>query len=63
MSQAKDETFATCMMRNGVVILPDAGRAVLPAEGAVTVLMEGTNYAVGIHLDNGITAPYRDWHS
>lgn len=54
MSQAKDEAFATCMMGNGVVIQPDDGRVVSPADGTVTVLMEGTNHAVGIHLDNGM---------
>ncbi len=53
MEQAKDEAFASCMMGNGVVICPEDGKVVAPADGEVSVLMEGTNHAVGIHVDEG----------
>lgn len=54
MSQARDEAFASCMMGGGLVIRPVDGRVVAPADGQITVLMEGTNHAVGIHMDNGM---------
>ncbi|WP_333649297.1 PTS transporter subunit IIABC [Lacrimispora sp.] len=53
MEEAKDEAFACCMMGNGVVICPEDGKVVAPADGEVTVLMEGTNHAVGIHTSAG----------
>lgn len=54
MSQARDEAFASCVMGGGLVIRPEDGRVVAPADGQITVLMEGTNHAVGIHMDNGM---------
>ena len=53
MEQAKDEVFASCMMGKGVVICPEDGKVVAPADGEVSVLMEGTNHAVGIHVEEG----------
>ena len=53
MEQAKDEAFACCMMGKGVVICPEDGKVAAPADGEVTVLMEGTNHAVGIHTAAG----------
>lgn len=54
MEQAKDEAFASCMMGKGVVICPEDGKVVAPADGEISVLMEGTNHAVGIHVDEGL---------
>lgn len=54
MDQAKDEAFASCMMGNGVVIQPAGQKVVAPVDGTISVLMEGTNHAVGIHMDNGM---------
>lgn len=54
MSEAKDEVFASCMMGEGVVIQPVDGKVVAPADSTVTVVMEGTNHAVGLNLAEGL---------
>ncbi|MDO5146037.1 MAG: glucose PTS transporter subunit IIA [Eubacteriales bacterium] len=53
MNQAKDEAFASCMMGEGVVIEPSNGKVVAPVDGEVSVVMEGTNHAVGLHIADG----------
>ena len=40
MTQAKDEAFATCAMGDGVVIEPEKGVVVAPADGKITALMK-----------------------
>ncbi|MBS6395772.1 MAG: PTS glucose transporter subunit IIA [Clostridiales bacterium] len=54
MTEAKDPVFSSCALGNGVVICPTGNVVVAPADGKVTVTMEGSNHAVGLELKGGI---------
>lgn len=54
MTQAKDEAFATCAMGDGVVIEPEKGVVVAPADGKITALMEPSLHAIGIETKEGL---------
>ncbi|MDO4261246.1 MAG: PTS glucose transporter subunit IIA [Eubacteriales bacterium] len=54
MSEAKDPVFSSCALGNGVVIRPDGREVVAPADGKVTVTMDGSNHAVGLELKGGV---------
>lgn len=54
MTEATDAVFSSCALGNGVVICPTGDLAVAPANGTVTVTMEGSNHAVGMELEGGI---------
>lgn len=53
MSEAKDETFASCMMGTGVVISPDEDIIVAPCNGMVTLCSEDNKHAIGLQSDTG----------
>lgn len=53
MQEAKDEVFASCMMGEGVVIQPLDGKVVAPIDATVSVVMEGTNHAIGLNIAEG----------
>lgn len=53
MTEASDETFASCMLGNGVVIHPAGDVVVAPCDGEITVLMEESKHAVGIKTEFG----------
>ena len=54
MKEAADAVFSSCALGNGVVIRPSGNMTVAPADGTVTVTMDGSNHAVGMELDGGI---------
>lgn len=54
MTQAKDEAFATCAMGDGIVIEPEKGVVVAPADGKITALMEPSLHAIGIETKEGL---------
>ena len=54
MTQAKDEAFATCAMGDGVVIEPEKGVVVAPADGKITALMKPSLHAIGIETKEGL---------
>lgn len=54
MSEAADAVFSSCALGNGVVICPTGNVVVAPADGKITVTMEGSNHAIGMELDGGI---------
>lgn len=53
MSGAKDETFASCMMGGGVVIVPTEDTIVAPCDGTVTLCSEANKHAIGLQSDSG----------
>lgn len=54
MSEASDPVFSSCALGGGVVICPTGDVVVAPADGTVTVTMEGSNHAIGMELKGGI---------
>ncbi len=54
MSEAKDETFASCMMGGGVVIRPEEDTIVAPCNGTVTLCSEDNKHAIGLQSDTGL---------
>lgn len=54
MSEAKDETFASCMMGDGVVIVPTEDTLVAPCNGTVTLCSEANKHAIGLKSDTGL---------
>lgn len=53
MAEASDETFASCMLGNGVVIHPTDGMTTAPCDGEITVFMEDSKHAVGLKTEYG----------
>lgn len=53
MSEASDETFASGMLGNGVVIHPSNGMVTAPCDGEITVFMEDSKHAVGLKTEYG----------
>lgn len=54
MTEASDPVFSSCALGGGVVIRPTADVVVAPADGTVTVTMDGSNHAIGMELKGGI---------
>ncbi|MBR5510107.1 MAG: PTS glucose transporter subunit IIA [Lachnospiraceae bacterium] len=54
MSEANDPVFSSCALGNGVIICPTGNLTVAPADGTVTVTMDGSDHAVGLELESGI---------
>ena len=57
MEEARDEAFASCAMGNGIVIEPEDGTIVSPADGIITTMIEPSLHAVGIQTEDGINIP------
>lgn len=53
VTQVKDDVFSSCMLGNGVAIHPLDGMVVSPVDGEISVVMEGSNHAVGIKVAEG----------
>lgn len=53
MTEVTDEGFSSCAMGNGVAIQPENGIVVAPADGEISVVMPGSNHAVGLTLADG----------
>lgn len=54
ITEVKDEMFSQRMMGDGIAIWPENGVVVSPADGKVTMVMEGSGHAVGLALENGL---------
>ena len=54
MTEATDPVFSSCALGNGVVIRPTSDVIVAPADGTVTVTMDGSNHAIGLELAGGL---------
>ena len=54
MTEATDPVFSSCALGNGVVIRPTSDVIVAPADGTVTVTMDGSNHAIGLELQSGV---------
>ena len=54
MTEATDPVFSSCALGNGVVIRPTSDVIVAPADGTVTVTMDGSNHAIGLELTGGL---------
>ncbi len=53
MSEAKDETFASCMMGGGVVIRPTENVIVAPCDGTVSLCSDDNKHAIGLESSTG----------
>lgn len=53
VTEVPDDVFSSCMLGNGIAIHPVDGTVVAPADGEISVTMEGTNHAVGIRVAEG----------
>lgn len=53
MTEVPDDVFSQKMMGDGVAIEPTTEMVVAPADGEVTMIMEGSYHAIGMRLDNG----------
>lgn len=53
VTQVKDDVFSSCMLGNGIAIHPAGSTVVAPADGEITVTMEGSNHAVSIRVQDG----------
>lgn len=54
MTEASDPVFSSGALGSGVVICPTGNAVVAPADGKVTVMMEGSNHAIGMELKGGL---------
>ena len=56
ITKVKDDVFSSCMLGNGIAIHPTDKQkvtVVAPADGKITITMEGTNHAVGLRIAEG----------
>lgn len=53
VTEVKDDVFSSCMLGKGVAFRPADGIVVAPAGGEISVVMEGSNHAVGIRIHDG----------
>lgn len=60
VTKVKDDVFSSCMLGNGIAIHPlssggeeEIVTVTAPADGKITITMEGTNHAVGLRIADG----------
>ncbi len=53
IEQVPDEMFSKKQLGDGIAINPTSDKLVAPAQGKVTVMMQGSNHAVGLTLNDG----------
>lgn len=53
MTEVPDDVFSQKMMGDDVAIEPTTEMVVAPADGEVTMIMEGSYHAIGLRLTNG----------
>ncbi|WP_432629333.1 PTS sugar transporter subunit IIA [Brotaphodocola sp.] len=56
VTKVKDDVFSSCMLGKGIAIHPTDRQkvtVVAPADGKITITMEGTNHAVGLRIAEG----------
>lgn len=54
IAEVEDDVFSSCMLGNGIAVRPSDGTVVAPCDGEVSVVMEGSNHAVGIKVSEGM---------
>lgn len=54
IEEVKDETFAQKTLGDGMAIEPESEVLVAPADGEISLVMEGSNHACGLILANGV---------
>ena len=52
--QVNDGVFSAKIMGDGIAIIPENEVLTAPADGEITVVMDGSFHAVGMRLDNGV---------
>lgn len=55
ITEIQDDVFSSCMLGNGIAIKPTDSKTMIvaPADGEISVVMEGSNHAVGVHVSDG----------
>lgn len=55
ITEVPDDVFSSCMLGKGVAVKPANGKAdvVAPVDGEISVVMEGSNHAIGIKVREG----------
>lgn len=55
ITEVKDDVFSSCMLGGGIAIQPSDSKStvVAPIDGEISVVMEGSNHAVGIKVAEG----------
>lgn len=53
ITEVKDDVFSSCMLGHGFAIRPSDGMVVAPIDGEISVVMDGSNHAVGIKVAEG----------
>jgi len=54
ISQVPDEMFSQKMMGDGIAVYPQTEFVTAPADGEITMVMEGSGHAVGMRLASGV---------
>lgn len=54
LEDVNDPVFSSKALGDGLAIEPTSTDLLAPADGEVSVLMDGSNHAVGLKLDNGV---------
>lgn len=55
ITEVKDDVFSSCMLGKGIAVQPADSKAmvVAPTDGEISVVMEGSNHAVGVKVKDG----------
>ena len=54
IEEVNDGVFSAKIMGDGIAIIPENEVLTAPADGEITVVMDGSFHAVGMRLDNGV---------
>ena len=54
IEELNDGVFSAKIMGDGIAIIPENEVLTAPADGEITVVMDGSFHAVGMRLDNGV---------
>lgn len=54
IEDVNDGVFSAKIMGDGIAIIPEDEMLIAPADGEITVVMEGSFHAVGMKLENGV---------
>ena len=54
IEEVNDGVFPAKIMGDGIAIIPENEVLTAPADGEITVVMDGSFHAVGMRLDNGV---------
>jgi PTS system arbutin-like IIC component len=54
ITKVKDEMFSQKMMGDGIAVYPENEVVTAPADGEITMVMDGSGHAVGMRLVSGV---------